>query len=97
MYQYVDIILHLLSSLTMFTLSSLCFQCNILFSARRYKLQLFTGFRRRVVVVFPSADEWRRRLSQHQTSDREQIPETALLKLQGLTYARFIGNITLSN
>ncbi|XP_035525684.1 heterogeneous nuclear ribonucleoprotein U-like protein 2 [Morone saxatilis] len=57
-------------------------QCNILFSARRYKLQLFTGFRRKVVVVFPSADEWKRRLSLHQTSDGEQIPETALLKLQ---------------
>ncbi|XP_034545581.1 heterogeneous nuclear ribonucleoprotein U-like protein 2 isoform X2 [Notolabrus celidotus] len=57
-------------------------QCNILFSARRYKLQLFSGFRRRVVVVFPSAEEWRRRLSKHQTSDEEQIPETALLKQQ---------------
>lgn len=57
-------------------------QCNILFSARHYKLQLFTGFRRRVVVVFPSADEWKRRLSQHQATDGEQIPETALLKLQ---------------
>ncbi|XP_022615851.1 heterogeneous nuclear ribonucleoprotein U-like protein 2 [Seriola dumerili] len=57
-------------------------QCNILFSARRHKLQLFTGFRRRVVVVFPSADEWKKRLSHHQTSDEEQIPETALLKLQ---------------
>ncbi|XP_030595167.1 heterogeneous nuclear ribonucleoprotein U-like protein 2 isoform X2 [Archocentrus centrarchus] len=57
-------------------------QCNILFSALRHKLRLFTGFRRRVVVVFPSADEWKRRLSQHQTRDGEHIPETALLKLQ---------------
>ncbi|CAJ1058750.1 heterogeneous nuclear ribonucleoprotein U-like protein 2 isoform X2 [Xyrichtys novacula] len=57
-------------------------QCNILFSARRHKLQLFSGFKRQVVVVFPSAEEWRRRLSQHQTGDREKIPETALLKLQ---------------
>ncbi|KAM7389885.1 hypothetical protein PAMP_023831 [Pampus punctatissimus] len=57
-------------------------QCNILFSAHRHKLQLFSGFRRRVVVVFPSAEEWRRRLSQHQTQGGEQIPETALLKLQ---------------
>ncbi|XP_035506579.2 heterogeneous nuclear ribonucleoprotein U-like protein 2 [Scophthalmus maximus] len=57
-------------------------QCNILFSARRHKLRLFTGFRRRVVVVFPAADEWKRRLTLHQTSDGEQIPETALLKLQ---------------
>ncbi|KAM8910708.1 heterogeneous nuclear ribonucleoprotein U-like protein 2 isoform 1-T1 [Spinachia spinachia] len=57
-------------------------QCNILYSARRYKLQLFTGFRRRAVVVFPPAGEWRRRLSLHRTSDGEQIPETALLKLQ---------------
>uniref|UniRef100_A0A673ANE0 Si:ch211-107m4.1 n=1 Tax=Sphaeramia orbicularis TaxID=375764 RepID=A0A673ANE0_9TELE len=52
-------------------------QCNVLFSARRYKLQLFSGFRRHMVVVFPSADEWKRRLS-----EKEQIPETALLKLQ---------------
>uniref|UniRef100_H3BYE8 Si:ch211-107m4.1 n=1 Tax=Tetraodon nigroviridis TaxID=99883 RepID=H3BYE8_TETNG len=52
-------------------------QCNILFSARRYKLQLFAAFRRKVLVVFPSADEWKRRLSEHQP-----IPETALLKLQ---------------
>lgn len=57
-------------------------QCNILFSARHYKLQLFTGFRRQVVVVFPSADEWKRRLSRHQTSNGEQIPQTALLKFQ---------------
>nr|XP_046261281.1 heterogeneous nuclear ribonucleoprotein U-like protein 2 [Scatophagus argus] len=57
-------------------------QCNVLFSARRHKLQLFAGFRRHVVVVFPSADEWKRRLAQQQTSDWEQIPETALLKLQ---------------
>ncbi|XP_060904289.1 heterogeneous nuclear ribonucleoprotein U-like protein 2 [Labrus mixtus] len=57
-------------------------QCNILFSARRHKLQLFAGFRRRVLVVFPSAEEWRRRLCQQQTSDGEQIPDTSLLKLQ---------------
>ncbi|CAB1413626.1 unnamed protein product [Pleuronectes platessa] len=57
-------------------------QCNILFSARRHKLQLFSGYRRRAVVVFPPADEWRRRLSLHQTSEEDQIPETALLKLQ---------------
>ncbi|KAM4733088.1 heterogeneous nuclear ribonucleoprotein U-like protein 2 [Anableps anableps] len=57
-------------------------QCNVLFSARRYKLQLFAGFRRKVVVVFPAADEWKRRLSQRRTSDCEHIPETALLKLQ---------------
>lgn len=37
------------------------------------------------MVVFPSAGEWKRRLSRHQTTDGEQIPETALLKLQGLT------------
>nr|XP_057916022.1 heterogeneous nuclear ribonucleoprotein U-like protein 2 [Doryrhamphus excisus] len=57
-------------------------QCNILFSAQRYKLQLFADFRHRsVVVVFPSAAEWKRRLSEHQKSG-EKIPEIALLKLQ---------------
>uniref|UniRef100_A0A3B3Y8L7 SAP domain-containing protein n=1 Tax=Poecilia mexicana TaxID=48701 RepID=A0A3B3Y8L7_9TELE len=44
-------------------------QCNVLFSARRHKLQLFAGFRRRVVVIFPSADEWKTRLSQRRMSD----------------------------
>lgn len=57
-------------------------QGNILFSARRHKLRLFAGFRRRVVVVFPSADEWKKRLSERRMSDGEQIPESALLKLQ---------------
>ncbi|XP_077433614.1 heterogeneous nuclear ribonucleoprotein U-like protein 1 isoform X2 [Vanacampus margaritifer] len=57
-------------------------QCNTLFSAQRYKLQLFSGFGQRVaVVLFPSADEWKRRLSELQ-KDGENIPETALLKLQ---------------
>ncbi|XP_077387831.1 heterogeneous nuclear ribonucleoprotein U-like protein 1 [Festucalex cinctus] len=57
-------------------------QCNTLFSARRCKLQLFCGFGRRVaVVLFPSVDEWKRRLSEIQ-KDGENIPETALLKLQ---------------
>ncbi|XP_029967087.1 heterogeneous nuclear ribonucleoprotein U-like protein 2 [Salarias fasciatus] len=57
-------------------------QCNVHFSARHHKLQLFAGFRRVVVVVFPSAPEWRRRLSQRQLSDGEAIPATSLLKLQ---------------
>ncbi|KAG7517934.1 heteroproteinous nuclear ribonucleoprotein U 2 [Solea senegalensis] len=57
-------------------------QCNIFFSARRHKLQLFAGFRRRVLVVFPCADEWKRRLSLHKMSEEEPIPQTALLKLQ---------------
>uniref|UniRef100_A0A3B3IB00 Si:ch211-107m4.1 n=1 Tax=Oryzias latipes TaxID=8090 RepID=A0A3B3IB00_ORYLA len=57
-------------------------QCNILFSALHYKLQLFAGFRRRVVVVFPPEDEWRRRLLEQQRNDKDHIPEIALLKLQ---------------
>ncbi|XP_061756196.1 heterogeneous nuclear ribonucleoprotein U-like protein 2 isoform X1 [Nerophis ophidion] len=57
-------------------------QCNILFSAQRYKLQLFTDFSHRlVVVVFPSAAEWKRRLWEHQQV-WGRIPEIALLKLQ---------------
>ncbi|RVE67388.1 hypothetical protein OJAV_G00102360 [Oryzias javanicus] len=57
-------------------------QCNILFSALHYKLQLFAGFRRRVVVVFPPEDEWKRRLLEQQTNDKDHIPKIALLKLQ---------------
>uniref|UniRef100_A0A672H0J2 B30.2/SPRY domain-containing protein n=1 Tax=Salarias fasciatus TaxID=181472 RepID=A0A672H0J2_SALFA len=65
-------------------------QCNVHFSARHHKLQLFAGFRRVVVVVFPSAPEWRRRLSQRQLSDGEAIPATSLLKLQGLTQTFYL-------
>lgn len=57
-------------------------QCNTLFSARQYKLQLFTGFRRKVIIIFPSKEEWHRRLSEHQTREGEQIPPSALLKQQ---------------
>ncbi|XP_056133854.1 heterogeneous nuclear ribonucleoprotein U-like protein 2 [Lampris incognitus] len=57
-------------------------QTNVLFSARSFKLQLFRGFRRVVVVVFPSTEEWNRRLAQHQTRDEDRIPESALLRLQ---------------
>ncbi|XP_037117005.1 heterogeneous nuclear ribonucleoprotein U-like protein 2 isoform X1 [Syngnathus acus] len=57
-------------------------QCNTLFSAQRYKLQLFSDFgRRAAVVLFPLANEWKRRLSNHR-KDGDYIPETALLKLQ---------------
>lgn len=37
-------------------------------------------------MVFPSADEWKKRLSERRMSDGEQIPESALLKLQGFIY-----------
>ncbi|KAM9795679.1 heterogeneous nuclear ribonucleoprotein U-like protein 2 [Neosynchiropus ocellatus] len=57
-------------------------QCNTLFSARCYKLQLFKGFRRRVVVIFPSPEQWKKRLAEQQSQDGEQIPDTDLLKLQ---------------
>ncbi|KAG7276937.1 hypothetical protein CRUP_010257 [Coryphaenoides rupestris] len=58
-------------------------QPNVFVSARRHKLQLFGGYRRRVVaVVFPPAEEWRRRLALRQTQDGERIPDIALLKLQ---------------
>uniref|UniRef100_A0A3B4AYZ1 SPRY domain-containing protein n=1 Tax=Periophthalmus magnuspinnatus TaxID=409849 RepID=A0A3B4AYZ1_9GOBI len=64
-------------------------QCNILFSARHYKLQLFVGFRRKVIVIFPSKEEWKKRLSNQQLKEGEQIPQTAFLKLQGkiITFA----------
>lgn len=36
------------------------------------------------MVVFPSADKWKKRLCEHQIGGSELVPETALLKLQGL-------------
>lgn len=57
-------------------------QCNILFSARQYKLQLFKDFRCTVKVIFPSKEEWHKRLSKHQMREGQQIPQAAFLKLQ---------------
>uniref|UniRef100_A0A8C6UEJ4 Si:ch211-107m4.1 n=1 Tax=Neogobius melanostomus TaxID=47308 RepID=A0A8C6UEJ4_9GOBI len=38
--------------------------------------------RRKVIVIFPSKEEWKQRLSKHQISEKEQIPHAAFLKLQ---------------
>ncbi|XP_048087102.1 heterogeneous nuclear ribonucleoprotein U-like protein 1 [Alosa alosa] len=57
-------------------------QANVYLSARRHKMLLFSGFRRRAVVVFPSDQEWKRRLAQQQREQCKQVPEEALLKLK---------------
>ncbi|KAM6953342.1 heterogeneous nuclear ribonucleoprotein U-like protein 2 [Aplochiton taeniatus] len=57
-------------------------QPNVHHSARHHKLLLFEGFHRRAVVVFPAPEEWRRRLGERQQHEAEEIPATALLKLQ---------------
>ncbi|XP_062381451.1 heterogeneous nuclear ribonucleoprotein U-like protein 2 [Sardina pilchardus] len=57
-------------------------QANVYLSARRHKMLLFAGLRRRAVVVFPSDQEWKRRLAQQQRDQAKEVPEEALLKLK---------------
>lgn len=57
-------------------------QANVYLSARRHKMLLFSGFRRQAVVVFPSHQEWKRRLAQQQKDQSKEVPEDALLKLK---------------
>ena len=55
-------------------------QTNVYPSARRHKMLLFSGFRRRAAVVFPSDEEWQRRRALNKT---KEVPEVPLLKVKG--------------
>ncbi|XP_058877045.1 heterogeneous nuclear ribonucleoprotein U-like protein 1, partial [Acipenser ruthenus] len=57
-------------------------QANVYSSAQRRKLLRFRGFSRRAVVVCPSDEEWKRRLSKHQREEGEEVAETSLLKVK---------------
>ncbi|KAJ7983528.1 hypothetical protein DPEC_G00377100, partial [Dallia pectoralis] len=57
-------------------------QPNVHPSAQRQRLLWFSGFRRIAVVVFPSTDEWKRRLEMQQEVEGEEIPETDLHKVK---------------
>ncbi|XP_048885155.1 heterogeneous nuclear ribonucleoprotein U-like protein 2 [Brienomyrus brachyistius] len=57
-------------------------QANVYSSAQRRKMQRFSGFQRRAVVVCPKDEEWRRRLELHQQQEGEEVPEMSLLKVK---------------
>lgn len=57
-------------------------QPNVHPSAQRQRLLWFAGFRRRAVVVFPSKEEWKRRLQEQQEEEGDKIPETDLHKVK---------------
>ncbi|XP_067314073.1 heterogeneous nuclear ribonucleoprotein U-like protein 2 isoform X1 [Pseudorasbora parva] len=55
-------------------------QANIYPSAQRHKMLCFHGYQRRVVVVFPPDEVWRRRLAQRQQDEGMAVQEMSLLK-----------------
>ncbi|XP_066575172.1 heterogeneous nuclear ribonucleoprotein U-like protein 2 isoform X2 [Amia ocellicauda] len=57
-------------------------QANVYSSAQRRKLLRFGGFRRRAVVLCPPDEEWKRRLSELQKEEGEEVPEISLLKVK---------------
>uniref|UniRef100_W5LYC4 SAP domain-containing protein n=1 Tax=Lepisosteus oculatus TaxID=7918 RepID=W5LYC4_LEPOC len=64
---------------------SLCarpLQANVYSSAQRRKLLRFKGFQRKAVVVFPTDEEWKRRLGLLQQEEGEEVPEISLLKVK---------------
>ncbi|XP_010896671.2 heterogeneous nuclear ribonucleoprotein U-like protein 1 [Esox lucius] len=57
-------------------------QPNVHPSAQRQRLLWFSGFRRMAVVVFPSTEDWKRRLQKQREVEGEEIPETDLHKVK---------------
>ncbi|KAL0973879.1 hypothetical protein UPYG_G00212340 [Umbra pygmaea] len=57
-------------------------QPNVHPSAQRQRLLWFGGFRRSAVVVFPSKEEWMRRLQKQQEEEGDEIPENDLHKVK---------------
>ncbi|XP_030621320.1 heterogeneous nuclear ribonucleoprotein U-like protein 1 [Chanos chanos] len=57
-------------------------QVNIYPSSQRHKMLSFHGYQRRAVVVFPSDEEWRRRLEQRHKNEGVRVPEMSLLKVK---------------
>ncbi|XP_063046788.1 heterogeneous nuclear ribonucleoprotein U-like protein 2 [Engraulis encrasicolus] len=57
-------------------------QANVYASARRHKMLLFSGFRRRAVVVFPSEQDWNARRVQQQRERGSAMTQENLLKIK---------------
>ncbi|XP_065510173.1 heterogeneous nuclear ribonucleoprotein U-like protein 2 [Caloenas nicobarica] len=57
-------------------------QCNVYNSGQRRKLQAFRGFQRKVVVVVPDEDEWKRRLELRKEAEGEDVPPSVMLEMK---------------
>ena len=58
-------------------------QCNVYNSGQRRKLLAFKGFCRKVVVVVPTEDDWKKRLELRKEAEGEDVPESVMLEMKG--------------
>ncbi|NXL04201.1 HNRL2 protein, partial [Mesembrinibis cayennensis] len=57
-------------------------QCNVYNSGQRRKLLAFKGFCRKVVVVVPTEEDWKKRLELRKEAEGEDVPESVMLEMK---------------
>ncbi|NWZ30387.1 HNRL2 protein, partial [Asarcornis scutulata] len=57
-------------------------QCNVYNSGQRRKLLAFKGFCRKVVVVVPTEDDWKKRLELRKEAEGEDVPDSVMLEMK---------------
>ncbi|XP_025907980.1 heterogeneous nuclear ribonucleoprotein U-like protein 2, partial [Nothoprocta perdicaria] len=57
-------------------------QCNVYNSGQRRKLLAFKGFTRKVVVIVPTEDDWKKRLELRKEAEGEDVPESVMLEMR---------------
>ncbi|CAE1331790.1 HNRNPUL1 [Acanthosepion pharaonis] len=57
-------------------------QTNVYASARRRKMTPFEGFQRKAVVVVPTDEDFKRRISQREKEEGKDVPEKAVLEMK---------------
>uniref|UniRef100_G3UFW8 Heteroous nuclear ribonucleoprotein U like 2 n=1 Tax=Loxodonta africana TaxID=9785 RepID=G3UFW8_LOXAF len=57
-------------------------QCNVYNSGQRRKLLLFKTFSRKVVVVVPTEEDWKKRLELRKEVEGDDVPESIMLEMK---------------
>lgn len=58
-------------------------QCNVYNSGQRRKLLTFKGFSRKVIVIVPNEEDWKKRLELRKEVEGEDVPESVMLEMKG--------------
>ncbi|XP_004646794.1 heterogeneous nuclear ribonucleoprotein U-like protein 2 [Octodon degus] len=57
-------------------------QCNVYNSGQRRKLLLFKTFSRKVVVIVPNEEDWKKRLELRKEVEGDDVPESIMLEMK---------------